>query len=117
MEPSDAVNAFIVAMHEWEKQADVEFQRAKENGTIGTLTERLLDSQAAVFERFCTSKPRTYGRNGSFERPPEYDSAKEKVISCEIQGRRGFCVHDPRFRIGSRGLPLRASQERRRLAN
>jgi hypothetical protein len=42
----------------------------------------------AVFEVYCTPIKRPYGRNGSFQMPPEYDPAEEYLIAVNQVGPR-----------------------------
>ena len=77
-DPESVVDAFIRAMNPWETYAN----RVSRDRGVDAWPE-ILRSQAVVFYAFCTRKDRKHGRNGSFQRPPEYDHDQEKIAAVE----------------------------------
>ncbi len=75
--PEAVLRGFILAMHDYELAA----ARATSNAEIHVLMQ-------VVFDRFCTQKPRPYGRYGSFQSPPEYDPDGEYLVSIELVNSR-----------------------------
>jgi hypothetical protein len=49
-----------------------------------SVTQAILHSQQTLFDLFCTPAKRPYGRNGSYQIPPEYDPAGESLISVTL---------------------------------
>lgn len=84
-DPASVLRGFMLAMHRWETDCYSQQQSAGD--------EELLDwsviqqAQNQIFERFCTPKPRTYGRLGSFGFPPTY-TPDDTLVSIEHQARR-----------------------------
>lgn len=70
-DPVSVVRGLILEMHRFEKAAP----QAKN-------VKELLKLQDAVYQRFCTAKDRPYGRNGSYQSPPEYQPNNEYLIDC-----------------------------------
>ena len=44
----------------------------------------------AVFTMYCTARDRPYGRQASFQRPPEYDPERETITRTEILRNKAF---------------------------
>ncbi|MET1078871.1 MAG: ankyrin repeat domain-containing protein [Pseudomonas sp.] len=82
-EPASVLRGFILAMHRWETQCYADHQRS---GNEHIDWQPIQDGQQRVFERFCTAKPRTYGRQGSFGFPPAY-SPDETLVKLDLKGR------------------------------
>lgn len=82
--PASVLRGFILAMHRWESDCHSQQQRL-EDGVLDWLL--IQQAQNQIFERFCTPKPRTYGRLGSFGFPPEY-RPEDALVSIEPGARR-----------------------------
>lgn len=76
-DPVSVVRGLIIEMNRFEKAA----QHTKS-------LDEILKLQNAVYERFCTPKPRPYGRNGSYQSPPEYHPSHEYLIDCTLPNPR-----------------------------
>ena len=83
-DPESVVLAFIAAMNRWEI-ACWEASRAAGDAYDMASAKKTMDD---VFDVYCTPKPRPYGRQGSFQKPPEYDPKNEKIIGTSIKGRK-----------------------------
>ncbi|MEI8379748.1 MAG: NTF2 fold immunity protein [Planctomycetota bacterium] len=71
--PESVVCGLIIAMNQFEKKA----HRTSSSETVSGLL-------ADVYARFCTTKKRPYGRNGSYQVPPEYDPREEYLVETTI---------------------------------
>jgi hypothetical protein len=87
-DPESVVSCFIHAMHQWELDSHALSRSARNSEDPSSYQSSVLASMVAISDRFCTPKPRTYGRNGSFQNPPEYDPQRESINECEIKGSR-----------------------------
>lgn len=76
--PEEVVSNFIVAMNEWELEAN-------HLSKSGEGFDAIIESMNKVFDLFCTQKERPYGRKGSFQKPPEYDPKSESIVSSNIE--------------------------------
>lgn len=86
--PTSVVSAFIQAMNRWETES---WQAERSCRTTDDPFSYQADVRAkmdAIFSSFCTPKDRKYGRNGSFQKPPEYDPQHEKILETEIDENR-----------------------------
>lgn len=88
-DPTSVVCAFIAAMNKWEISCADASKSAKASGNQSDW-KWVLGTMNDVFGIYCTFKPRPHGRQGSFQRPPEYDPEKEKIISSSIDGQRSM---------------------------
>jgi hypothetical protein len=94
VEPGDVVRAFIAAMHDWEKFAAKTITDATRKGENGFDPKYGIQAaQAAVFQQFCTPKPRPYGRQSSFSKPPEYQPEHETILEVTLATSRRAEVH------------------------
>lgn len=82
-DPASVVRGFILAMHLWETGCYADHQRV---GTESLDWQQIQQGMKLIFERFCTAKARTYGRQGSFGFPPAY-SPEETLVTVELKGR------------------------------
>ncbi|WP_300630407.1 ankyrin repeat domain-containing protein [Pseudomonas sp.] len=82
--PASVLRGFILAMHRWETDCYNQQQRL-DDGELDWVV--IQQAQNQIFERFCTPKPRTYGRLGSFGFPPEY-TPEDALVSIEPEARR-----------------------------
>jgi len=78
--PESVVAAFIRAMNAWELFAAR--HQKKEGSTPWPVVNR---EMGQVFSRYCTPKERPFGRQGSFQSPPEYDPAREEIVVARIE--------------------------------
>lgn len=62
---------------------------ARNTADPGSCQPAVAAEMAHVFSQFCTPKPRPYGRNASFQDPPEYNPDHESIQSSETQGGSG----------------------------
>jgi len=58
--------------------------RVRDTDNPSSYQVAVLDSMTEVFGRFCTSKPRPHGRNGSFQNPPEYNPEVESIVTATL---------------------------------
>lgn len=75
--PEEIVKGFIAAMNQWEKECDRIAKKHPNTPVVGRFN---VDAMQTIFDEFCTTKERKYGRHGSYQIPPEYDPRQEKVI-------------------------------------
>jgi ankyrin repeat protein len=71
--PEAVVRGLIIAMNRFETEAPTSSSQ-----------DSLMAMLADVFARYCTDKKRTYGRQGSYRTPPEYDPDAEYLIRSTI---------------------------------
>lgn len=83
--PETVLFGFIHAMNRWEKEAARLF---KANGQ--DFTDESLQALRSIFSEYCTprARDRPYGRNGSFQTPPEYDPAREDLLEVRPESPR-----------------------------
>ena len=79
--PEKVLRSFIFAMNRWEKNAAALRKAHPHDSGIG---KRTLDEMEKVFSIFCTPIKRPYGRQGSYQIPPEYDPEEEFLIAVNI---------------------------------
>ncbi|MFK3942713.1 ankyrin repeat domain-containing protein [Pseudomonas monteilii] len=84
-DPVSVLRGFLLAMHRWETDCYEQSQRQSDDE--GLDWPAIQHRQNQIFERFCTPKPRTYGRLGSFGFPPTY-SPDDTLIDVEPLARR-----------------------------
>ena len=75
--PASVVRGFILAMNRWEAESAKHHKAAV--GSTESAWDDIKAAQALVFDRFCTVKARPYGRQGSFQQPPEYQPSETLV--------------------------------------
>ena len=80
-DPESVVSGFIASMNFWEIQAWTLSKKSKD----GQIWAEILRAQEAVFASFCTPKDRPFGRNGSFQKPPEYDPQNESIVASDFE--------------------------------
>ena len=93
--PESMVLSFIAAMHQWELNSHASCRAVRDSADPTSYQTSVANSMADVFSRFCTPKPRPYGRNASFQNPPEYNPEHESIQSSEIRGSLAY-VHTNR---------------------
>lgn len=89
-EPTSVVRHFITAMNAWERAAWQARMEAREGPDPSAYQAQVRAKVEAIFRTFCTPKDRPYGRQASFQNPPEYDPAKETDIDCQVSGNRAI---------------------------
>jgi hypothetical protein len=87
MSPEDVLKEFIVVMNAWETSTWQAYQIAKDNGDpiASAVFEESKDPLKIIFEKYCTSRDRPYGRYSetslpSFSHPSDYDPENPLVI-------------------------------------
>lgn len=84
-DPASVLRGFLLAMHRWETDS---YNQQMSLGEDEDLDWSVVQhAQNLIFERFCTPKPRKYGRLGSFGFPPTY-TADDALLRIEPQARR-----------------------------
>lgn len=113
-DPVSVLRGFLLAMHGWETDCYEQSQRQSDDE--GLDWSAIQHRQNQIFERFCTPKPRTYGRLGSFGFPPTY-SPDDRLIDVEPLARRTLLMtrHPPQYAVALRNA-LQPRQEGWRLA-
>lgn len=86
--PASVLRGFILAMYAWETDCYSQKQRVDDGELAWSVIQA---AQNQIIERFCTSKPRIYGRLGSFGFPPEY-SPEDALVSVERDARRAVII-------------------------
>lgn len=84
--PESVVTAFIRAMNEWELSAWDARRQARDTSNPESYWPEVTAGLERVFAQFCTPRERPYGRQASFQRPPEYDPKTERIVGIEIVG-------------------------------
>jgi len=83
-DPASVVEAYIVSMNRWEIESWKAMRSVKESDDPSSYQDEVKRKEKEIFEYFCTKKERKYGRQGSFQKPPEYDPESEKILSTTI---------------------------------
>jgi hypothetical protein len=83
-DPASVLRGFILAMHRWETECARQCSACGVDQLDWTAIQQ---SQARVFDRYCTPKPRPQGRAGSFSASPDY-TPQEALIDVEYVGGR-----------------------------
>lgn len=87
-DPESVVHAFIAAMNQWERDAWQAMRAVRDSDQPASYQAETLRKLHAVFAAYCTSRKRPYGRQGSFQNPPEYDPQNETVHSSSVEKSR-----------------------------
>ena len=85
-DPESVVLCFIAAMHQWELNSHASQRAVRDSAAPASYQPGVAAAMADVFSQFCTPKPRPYGRNASFQSPPEYNPDHESIQSSIIDG-------------------------------
>jgi len=88
--PEVVVEHFIRAMNVWEIAAWKLARAARDTMTPASHQHQVTAAQIEVFAKHCTARERPQGRQGSFQRPPEYDPEREMIVRVEVQGARAY---------------------------
>ncbi|REK28190.1 MAG: hypothetical protein DWQ42_05590 [Planctomycetota bacterium] len=78
--PEKVLRGFISSMHRWELDAWARSRAVRDMPDPSSYQAEVMEKMKAIFAEFCTSKERPYGRQGSFQKPPEYDPHAEEVV-------------------------------------
>lgn len=95
--PESVVRKFISAMNTWEIESH---NLSKQGKGFEIITENM----NKIFELYCTKKERPYGRNGSYQRPPEYDPETETIIKSTVEKQNKALVITSRNAILGGGI-------------
>lgn len=82
--PISVVHDFIRAMNVWELEAWQSQRACRLTTDPSSYQTDVKKRMEMIFMRFCTPKERKFGREGSFQKPPEYDPENERVIDSEV---------------------------------
>jgi hypothetical protein len=112
--PESIVTAFIHAMNEWERSAWDARRQARDTSNPESYWPEVTAGLEQVFAGFCTSRERPYGRQASFQRPPEYDPKTERIVGSEIVGDKAHVETERQalFGGGPRRYVLRLRNDR-----
>ena len=101
-EPSSVVTAFIAAMNAWELEAWKVQRACRESSDPSAYQSTVIEEVNQVFNMYCTSRERKFGRNGSFQQPPEYDPASESIVDETVDNsqRRAYVTTKRRAVLG-----------------
>ena len=83
-DPASVVSCFIQAMNQWETESWQAMRSCRTSQDPSSYQSDVKARMDAVFARFCTPRERKYGRNSSFQNPPEYDPRREKILGVEV---------------------------------
>jgi NTF2 fold immunity protein len=86
--PSSVVTAFITAMNGWEFASWRAHRACRDSDNPGAYQTGVVQELNRIFAAFCTPKERRQGRGCSFQRPPEYDPARETVVTTVFEETR-----------------------------
>ncbi|PXA03342.1 hypothetical protein DDZ13_13040 [Coraliomargarita sinensis] len=84
--PESVTRSFIESMHQWEIESEQERRAARKTDDPASYQSKSMEKMNEIFLAFCTPKERKYGRQGSFQHPPEYDPEKEKITKTKEEG-------------------------------
>ena len=85
-EPESVVRCFIAEMYRWETESHVARRAVRQSDNPASYQDSVRAAMARIFSAYCTPKSRPYGRNASFQKPPEYNPEHETILSTEISG-------------------------------
>jgi NTF2 fold immunity protein len=86
--PEVVVKRFIQAMNSWELAAWKLSRAARDSANPSLYQSEVMAMQREVFSKHCTQRERLHGREGSFQRPPEYAPERETIIQVDVHGAR-----------------------------
>ena len=90
LQPAEVVEEFIRAMNAWGLAAWQLHRAARDSADPASYQEQVLAMQHEVFAKYCTARERPRGRQGSFQRPPEYDPEREQVTQVDVTEDRAY---------------------------
>jgi len=84
MTPEETIKAFIKDMNSWENWAHENTPKNPNDREYESFKQELNMRVGKIFKEYCTSRDRSYGRNGMYQKPPEYQENEEilEVIDC-----------------------------------
>lgn len=83
-DPGSVVTSFITEMNSWEIAAWQAQRACRNSSDPGAYQDAVLQEMNRIFRTYCTQRERKYGRQGSFQRPPEYDPITERISNVSI---------------------------------
>jgi hypothetical protein len=83
-DPASVVKAFIAAMNGWELKSWQSSEACRNTSDPSAYQPGVLRELENVFALYCTPKERRFGRNGSFQEPPEYDPTREGILGADV---------------------------------
>jgi len=83
-DPASVVSSFIQAMNTWETDSWLAERSCRATGDPFSYQADVRTKVDVIFSDFCTPRDRNYGRNGSFQNPPEYDPQHEKTVETTV---------------------------------
>lgn len=83
-DPASVVRSFIQAMNQWETDSWEAQRRSRTTQKPALYQLEVRSRLDSLFARFCSPKERKYGRQGSFQKPPEYNPDTEHITATEI---------------------------------
>jgi NTF2 fold immunity protein of polymorphic toxin system component len=92
--PEAVVEAFIQAMNDWERRAWRVSRAARDSADPSSCWPEIRATMDAVFATYCTPHERPHGRQGSFQKPPQYDPRSERVVRAAIDQDRAYVETD-----------------------
>ena len=98
-DPRSVVAGFINAMHEWELRSWDAMRAARETPDPSSYQAGVFQGMADIFSRFCTTRQRPHGRQGAFQKPPEYDPDRETLVDIEVVNPRRARVDTDRVAV------------------
>jgi hypothetical protein len=89
-EPRSTVEAFISAMNRWEIDAWQLSRTHRNSPEPGAYWPEIQRALLTIHQTLCTPKRRVYASQPTFQKPPGYDPATEKVTAVSVEGRRAL---------------------------
>ncbi|NOS82559.1 MAG: hypothetical protein E8D46_00225 [Nitrospira sp.] len=102
--PESVVTAFIHAMNEWEVSAWAARRQARDTSDPESYWPEVSAKVERIFTKFCTPRERPYGRQASFQRPPEYEPKTEQIVGSEIVGAKAHVDTERQAPLGGGSL-------------
>jgi len=87
-DPASVVSSFIAEMNYWEMDSWKAMRLSRDSVNPDTYQHNVRAAVDIIFDKYCTKKERPYGRQASFQKPPEYDPEKEHIISVQIESNK-----------------------------
>lgn len=94
------VRQLICAMNAWERSAWQAQWESREAADPSAYLAQFRVEVEGIFRTFCTPKDRPFGRQASFQHPPEYDPAGKIDIDCQVSGNKAIVETERRAVLG-----------------
>jgi hypothetical protein len=128
LEPVAVLYGFIKAMNHWERESYPESRQLFREGEhivdqqlLMAYAQRKNQRLKEIFSAYCTLRERPYGRQSTFQHPPEYDPENEKLLDIVkessqrvvifTQETTGFC-HKNRYVLLRKGGEWRVDNKK-----